>query len=271
MNLDKLKKCELFLFDMDGTLYLGDNVYPGAIELIQALPRLGKRYIYLTNNSSRAGTDYITRLRNLGFPCERENVFTSGMATGLYLNQKYPGASVYLAGTKAFYRELLSYGVHLINDENGETDAEYADVVVQGFDTELVYQKLNHACHFLRRGAAFIAANPDWVCPMPEDEVLPDCGSICALLTASSGVKPTYIGKPNRNMIDVISAQESIPNQLICAVGDRLYTDIAVAQNADAVSVLVLSGETSPEMAEKAERQPDYIFPSVKELLDALC
>ena len=134
-----------------------------------------------------------------------------------------------------------------------------------------MYEKLNLACHFLRRGAAFIAANPDWVCPMPEDEVLPDCGSICALLTASSGVKPTYIGKPNRNMIDVISKQTGIPNEKICAVGDRLYTDIAVAQNAGSVSVLVLSGETTPEMASAAERQPDYILPSVKELLDALC
>ncbi len=271
MDFTKLRACELFLFDMDGTLYLGDDVYPGAIELMDLLPRLGKRYIYLTNNSSRAGTDYITRLRRLGFPCESENVFTSGMATGLYLNQHFPGASVYLAGTKAFYRELVSYGIQLVNDENGHTDVDTVDVVVQGFDTELVYEKLDRAVHYLRRGSKFIAANPDWVCPMPRGEVLPDCGSICALLTASSGVKPEFIGKPNRNMIDVIAAQTGVPNEKICAVGDRLYTDIAVAQNAGSVSVLVLSGETSPEMAAAAERQPDYILPSVKELAEALC
>ena len=153
MELTKLKSCELFLFDMDGTLYLGDNVYPGAHELMEALPTLGKRYIYLTNNSSRAGTDYITRLRRLGFPCEAENVFTSGMATGLYLNQNYPGATVYLAGTRAFYKELQSYGINLVNDELGHTEAKQVDVVVQGFDMELVYEKLNLACHFLRRGA----------------------------------------------------------------------------------------------------------------------
>jgi 4-nitrophenyl phosphatase len=266
----KLKACELFLFDMDGTLYLGDNVYEGAIELMEGLPRLGKRYIYLTNNSSRAGTDYITRLRRLGFPCEAENVFTSGMATGMYLNQNYPGASVYLAGTRAFYRELQSYGIRLVNDELGHTEADRVDVVVQGFDTELVYEKLDRACHFLRRGAKFIAANPDWVCPMPDDEVLPDCGSICALLTASSGVKPEYIGKPNRNMIDVIARMTGIPNEHICAVGDRLYTDIAVAQNAGAVSVLVLSGETDQAMLDAAERKPDYVLPSVKELYEML-
>ena len=163
MNYDKLKNTELFLFDMDGTLYLGDNVYEGAVELMEDLPRLGKKYIYLTNNSSRAGEDYITRLRRLGFPCERENVFTSGMATGMYLNQHHPGAKVYLAGTKAFYRELVSYGINLVNDELGHTEAEDVDVVVQGFDTELVYEKLDKAVHFLRRGAHFIAAHPDWV------------------------------------------------------------------------------------------------------------
>ena len=260
--MNNIKSCELFLFDMDGTLYLGDEVYPGAIALMEDLPRLGKRYIYLTNNSSRAGTDYVTRLRRLGFPCESENVFTSGMATGLYLNQHHPGARVYLVGTAAFRRELLSYGVTLVE--------EGADVVVVGFDTELVYEKLERACHFLRRGAAFIAANPDWVCPMPHDEVLPDCGSICALLTAATGREPTYIGKPNRNMIDVISRMTGIPNEKICAVGDRLYTDIAVAQNAGARSVLVLSGETTAEMAAAAERLPDLILPSVRELHELL-
>ncbi len=262
MDLTKLKNCELFLCDMDGTLYLGDEVYEGAIELMEDLPEPGKQYIYLTNNSSRAGTDYITRLKRLGFPCEKENVFTSGMATGLYLNEKAPGKRVYLVGTQAFRRELLSYGINLVEED--------AEVVVVGFDTELVYEKLNKACHFLRRGAWFIAANPDWVCPMPHDEVLPDCGSICALLTASSGVKPTYIGKPNRNMIDVISTMTGIPNEKICAVGDRLYTDIAVAQNAGAVSVLVLSGETTEELLCTAERQPDYVLPDVHALHQVL-
>ena len=117
-----------FALDMDGTLYLGDNVYEGAVELMEDLPRLGKKYIYLTNNSSRAGEDYITRLRRLGFPCERENVFTSGMATGMYLNQRHPGAKVYLAGTKAFYRELVSYGIDLVNEEDKSRPLiEFAD------------------------------------------------------------------------------------------------------------------------------------------------
>ncbi len=269
-NYDRLINTRLFLLDMDGTLYLGDDVFPGAVDFIHSITETGRSFIYLTNNSSRAGTDYITRLRKLGFPCEAENVFTSGMATGEYLNQNHPGAKVYLAGTKAFFRELKSYGIDLVNDENGHTDVMDVDVVVQGFDTELVYEKLDLACHFLRRGATFIAANPDWVCPMPANEVLPDCGSICALLTASSGVKPNYIGKPNRNMIDVISKMTGIPNEQICAVGDRLYTDIAVAKNAGSVSVCVLSGESSEADIEASDVKPDYVLKDVAEIAKIL-
>ena len=270
MDYERLINTRLFLLDMDGTLYLGDDVFDGAVDFIHSISETGRNYIYLTNNSSRAGVDYITRLRRLGFPCEAENVFTSGMATGEFLNQNYPGAKVYLAGTKAFYRELQSYGIDLVNDENGHTDVDTVDVVVQGFDTELVYEKLDLACHFLRRGAKFIAANPDWVCPMPADEVLPDCGSICALLTAASGVKPEYIGKPNRNMIDVISKMTGIPNENICAVGDRLYTDIAVAKNAGSVSVCVLSGESSEQDIAESDIKPDYVLQNVAEIAKIL-
>ena len=270
MDYERLINTRLFLLDMDGTLYLGDDVFDGAVDFIHSISETGRNYIYLTNNSSRAGFDYITRLRKLGFPCEAENVFTSGMATGEFLNQNYPGAKVYLAGTKAFYRELQSYGIDLVNDENGHTDVDTVDVVVQGFDTELVYEKLDLACHFLRRGAKFIAANPDWVCPMPADEVLPDCGSICALLTAASGVKPEYIGKPNRNMIDVVSKMTGVPNENICAVGDRLYTDIAVAKNAGSVSVCVLSGESSEQDIAESDVKPDYVLKDVAEIAKIL-
>lgn len=260
--LDKLTNSRLFLLDMDGTLYLGDNVYPGAVELIRTLENTGRQYIYLTNNSSRAGADYVNRLRRLGFPCEMENIFTSGMATAMYLQKNHPGESVFLVGNSAFRSELESYGITFSEDD--------AQVVVVGFDTELDYHKLDRAVHFLRKGVPFIAANPDFVCPMPENEVMPDCGSICALLTASTGREPMYIGKPNRNMVDIISDKTGIPNDKICCVGDRLYTDIAVAANAGAVSVLVLSGETDEELLVKSKIKPSYILPSVKELEELL-
>jgi HAD superfamily hydrolase (TIGR01450 family) len=261
-HFEKLLNCRLYLLDMDGTLYLGDNVLPGAIDYIHTLEKTGRKYIYLTNNSSRAGKDYVPRLTRLGFPCTMETVFSSGMATGLYYQEHYAGKKACVVGTRAFQRELQSYGV--------EIDNKNAEVVVVGFDTELVYEKLYDAVHFLRRGAPFLAANPDWVCPQPENEVQPDCGSICALLTAATGRRPKFIGKPNRSMIDIISRKTGIPNDQICCVGDRLYTDIAVAVNAGAVSVLVLSGETDRKMLETADVQPDYVLQDVRGISEIL-
>ena len=257
-----LSDIKLLLLDMDGTLYLGDEVIPGAHDFVRAIAETGRRYIYLTNNSSRAGADYVPRLRKLGFPCEERDVFSSGMATAMYLNERHPGEGVFLVGTAAFARELTEAGIRL-TEEN-------PTVVVAGFDTELNYRKLELAVRYLRRGAAFVAANPDWVCPMPGGEVLPDCGSICALLTAASGREPTYIGKPNRNMVDIISKMTGVPNSVIACVGDRLYTDIAVAKNAGALAICVLSGESSEADIAASDVKPDLVFPSVKELGEAL-
>ncbi len=273
-NYEKIKKCELFLLDMDGTLYLGDEVFDGAVDFIRTLEKKGKDYIYLTNNSSRAGTDYVTRLRKLGFPCEERNVYTSGMATAKYLKEKYASSMILVLGTDAFYNELKSAGLNVFNSCEYDTNDLQSEVtnpvVCVGFDTQLVYRDLDLAVHFLRKGSPFVAANPDWVCPMPKGEVLPDCGSICALLTASSGVEPFYIGKPNRNMVDIISKDRGVSNDKICCVGDRLYTDIAVAQNAGAVSVCVLSGESSMDMIEEMEKKPDYTVENVMEISNIL-
>ena len=262
MKLERLRACRLFVLDMDGTLYLGDRVFDGTVDFLQTLERTGRDYIYLTNNSSRAGLDYVNRLRGLGLPCTEPQVLSSGMATALYLNQAHPGQRVCLVGNRALRRELESYGIPL-DDEN-------AQVVVAGFDTELDYGKLDRAVHFLRKGAPFVACNPDLVCPMPGDEVLPDCGSICALLTAASGREPHYIGKPNRNIIDLAAQRRGVSNEHICCVGDRLYTDIAAGKNAGTVTALVLSGETTPEMLAASPIQPDYVFEDVGALARAL-
>ena len=159
--MDKLLGCRLFLLDMDGTLNLGDAPLPGASRFLRTLQTRGSRFVYLTNNSSRSARDYVNRMRGMGFPCERENVFTSGEASAAYILENYPGREVYVVGTAALCRELESFGVPL-----GDTDD---CLVLVGFDRELTYEKLEKAVHLLRRGAPFIAANPDWVCPMPGD------------------------------------------------------------------------------------------------------
>ncbi len=258
------RSMRLFLFDMDGTLYLGDELFPFTKPLLKAIRGCGATYLFMTNNSSKSVEDYVKKLARLGIDADREDFITSSQATAYYLHRHYEGKTLYVCGTESLKEELRREVFALTED------LEKVEVVVTGFDTELVYEKLNKAVHFLRRGAAFIEANPDWVCPMPNDEVLPDCGSICALLTAASGVEPVVIGKPNRNMVDIISNMTGVPNEQICCVGDRLYTDIAVAQNAGAVSLLVMSGETTPKMLEEAERKPDYVLKDVKQLMEVL-
>ena len=262
-DFQRLYNAELFLLDMDGTLYLGDEIIEGAISFVKTLQDTGKQFLYLTNNSSRAGMDYVARMRDLGFPCEEKNVFTSGMATAQYLRERFPDESVYPVGTAAFCRELESFGVHL-------SDGETAAAVVVGFDRELDYKKLETAVDLLHHGAAFVATNPDLVCPMPGGKIIPDCGSICALLSAATDRQPYYIGKPNRNMIDLLSKKYNVPNAKIVTVGDRLYTDIAIARNAGCVSVCVLSGESTKEMIEVSPAQPDFIFNSVADLIELL-
>ncbi len=262
MVTERLRRCALFLLDLDGTLYLGDEVLPGAYDLLRVLQETGRRFLYLTNNSSRAGEDYVRRLRGLGFPCAPEDVFTSGMATALYLNEHFPGRTAYVVGTPAFERELGSFGVPLGDGEDS--------LVVVGFDRTLTYGKLERASHLLRRGAAFIAANPDLTCPMPGGVALPDCGSICALLTAATGRDPLYIGKPDRRMVSLCAARAGVPNDRVCCVGDRLYTDMAAAKNAGAVSALLLSGETTEKMLDGAAVRPDFVFPNAAALAAAL-
>ena len=262
MDTADLRRCTLFLLDLDGTLYLGDEVLPGAFDLLRVLQETGRRFIYLTNNSSRAGEDYVRRLREMGFPCTQEDVFTSGMATALYLNEHFPGRMVYAVGTPAFERELYSFGVPLGYGEDS--------LVVVGFDRTLTYEKLERASHLLRRGAGFIAANPDFICPMPGGEVLPDCGSICALLTAAADREPLFIGKPDRRMVDLCAARAGVSNERVCCVGDRLYTDMAAAKNAGAVSALLLSGETTEKMLAGAAIRPNFVFQNAAALAAAL-
>ena len=267
MEKKDLARIRLWLFDMDGTLYLGEQLFPFTKALLAAIRAKGGRYLYLTNNSSKSVPDYVRKMERLGIEASEGDFLTSAQVTAWYLHRHHEGKRLYVCGTASLQAELAAEGFPIANDE-----PDRAECVVMGYDTELTYQKLLDVSRLLteRPDLPYIATNPDLVCPMPNDEVLPDCGSICALLTAATGRKPLYIGKPDRRMVDVISEQTGVPNGKIACVGDRLYTDVAVGVNAGAVSVLVLSGETTEDMLSRSEIRPDYVFPSVKELGDQL-
>ena len=257
-----LKEIELFLLDMDGTIYLDDDVIPGAIEFIKKIRNQNKKYIFLTNNSSKSKEIYLNKLNRLGFYASSGNIFTSGMAMGLYLNKYYPNKSCYVMGTNALINELKNYNINIVS--------ENPDIVIAGFDRELTTEKLEKACKFIDDGSLFLATNPDLVCPIANKRYVPDCGSMCKMIENATSKKPFYIGKPNPYMIDLLKEKYNIESNKICVIGDRLYTDIASGLNAHTKTICVLSGESTIDTINSSPIKPDYIFNSIKDLIDLI-
>ena len=153
----------------------------------------------------------------------------------------------------------------MVKDKNRDID-----FLVLGFDTTLTYEKLWDAHDLILDGVKYIATNPDFVCPLPGNKTMPDCGSMINLLKTSTGKEPLVIGKPNTLMIDYVSEKTGISRDKMAMMGDRLYTDIKTAHNADITSILVLSGETNRQDLKKSSQDPDYIIRSIKELSEKL-
>jgi HAD superfamily hydrolase (TIGR01450 family) len=178
-NLGKIKNTACYLFDLDGTVYLGDALLPGARELLTYLDEKSRPYFFLTNNSSRSRTDYVTKLAGYGLDVPLEKIFSSGMATAIYLQNQKPNARVYLVGTPSLEEEFRSYGFDLV-----DVDPDYA---VLGFDTTLTYQKVWKLCDMVVEGIPYIATHPDINCPTP-DGFMPDIGAMMAMMTLQMGL-----------------------------------------------------------------------------------
>lgn len=267
MNAENLKQIQLFVLDMDGTIYLGDRVFPEALRFVEQVRAQGKRVLFFTNNASRNPDVYVRRLNGMGFPVVREDILTSGDVTAAYLKLHHPDASVYLVGTPALEEAFRAEGIRLTNREGGKP-TERADIVVVSFDTTVTYEKLDVACNLIRDGAIFYSTHPDFVCPV-EGGVQPDSGALCALLTACTGRTPKYFGKPERETADMIAHLYHIPPEQTAIVGDRLYTDIALGRNNGLLSVLVLTGETAREDVNDDNR-PDVILDHIGQILEYL-
>ena len=257
-TIQRLKDAECFLFDMDGTIYLGDRLLPGAREMIEHLQRTGFPFYFLTNNSSRAGADYAAKLRRLGLQVDASAIFTSGEATALYLREKTSARRLFVVGTPSLEQEMRAHGFAL--------DADAPDAAVLGFDTGLTYAKLWRLCDLVRAGAPYIATHPDFNCPT-EDGFMPDIGAMIAFVKASTGREPDCIvGKPHAPIVEAVSRKTGAPVERLVMVGDRLYTDIALGR-AGLMTVLALSGETKLEDLPGSPHQPDLIVRDVGELL----
>jgi len=257
---EELKNKKLWLFDMDGTIYEENTLFDGALDLLKSISENGGRYIFITNNSSKSLRDYVMKVKCLGIEADDNNFFTSSQATVLFLNDKYPKAKVYCQGTKSLIEELLFSGVNVT--EEAEEDV---DVVLVGFDTELTSDKLRKTCKLLNNNIPFIATNCDLRCPVSFG-FIPDCGSICQMITNATGKKPLYIGKPEPTMVEYVMKKFSCPKELVTVVGDRIYTDIATGNNAGVTSICVLTGEAKTEDIENGIIKPSYTFRSVKDI-----
>ena len=257
---------KLFIFDMDGTIYLGGNPFDFAIKYIKNLRAAGKKVLFFTNNASHTTPFYQKKLERLGFEPREDEIMTSGDVTLEFLKRFRAGKSVYLVATDELVEEYKREGINILTG-----DEESADIVITSFDTSLTYKKLDDACRLIRGGAEYLSTHPDMNCPT-ENGFIPDSGAIAALVTASTGKKPTYFGKPYRETIEMIGEATGFSNDEMCIFGDRLYTDIALGKKFGVMSILVLSGETQPADVDAAEicDKPDFVFPSLLEVNEVM-
>lgn len=259
-----LKWKKLWLFDMDGTIYLGDSIFDSTITLLDKIKANGGRYVFVTNNSSKDKTAYIEKLAKMGIDAMAEDFYTSADETAKLLKQNFNNSLIYAQGTTAFINGLKEEGLHITTEYD-----EKAKCVVVGYDTELTYKKLTDTCKMLKRDLPYYATNPDWVCPTEWGSV-PDCGSMCFGIEKATGRTPIYIGKPDKRIIE--SAIEKFGFQRIdtVVVGDRIYTDIASAVNAGVDSVLVFSGESTRQTLQESEIKPTFALDSIKDICNIL-
>lgn len=255
----------LFLLDMDGTIYLDEQLLDGTVDFLQYIKKIGGKYLFLTNNSSRSVSAYIEKMHRLGIETQKDDFLTSVDALILYLKANgYCEKLLYAFGTASF-REQLSQAGFKITDRL----CDDVNALICGFDTELTFQKLEDACILLNRGVDFIAANPDWVCPTWYGYV-PDCGSVCEMLFRATGRRPVFIGKPQPEMALLAMEKYGFGREETLMIGDRVYTDIACGIRAGIDAALVLSGEsTMKDVAENTEK-PTYIFENIRALLNNL-
>ena len=260
----ELRDKRLFLLDMDGTIYLDEQLFDGVTEFLRRVREIGGRYLFLTNNSSRGVEGYIEKMNRLGIVTTRDDFLTSVDATLRHLKRNLPGKRCYVSGTRSFYQQLEEAGIPVTTDrEDG------VDVLLSGFDTELTFQKLEDSCILLNRGTEWIATNPDWVCPTWYGSV-PDCGSVCAMLTRATGRQPLVIGKPKPAMVELAMEKTGFSMEQTVIIGDRLYTDVACGVNAGIDSIFVLSGEGVMEDIEKYQITPTWVFQNIEKVWEEL-
>ena len=248
------------LLDIDGTTLLGEAPLPGAPELVAWLREQAVPFLWVTNNTSRSRAAWLTRLGRAGLAPEPAQVYTAGDATIDVLVGASPRPRVFLVGTDGLADDFRAARLELVGPDDDP------DVLVLGYDTTLDYGKIAAAARVLRRGTRFVATHPDRNCPSPEGP-LPDVGSFLAMFETSTGRRPEVIGKPNAVMATSALARLGVAPADAAMVGDRLETDVRMANDGGLASILVLTGATSAEAAKAAPDRPTHVCADLHDVL----
>lgn len=264
-SLENLQQKKLFLFDIDGTLSVGDALFPGSSKLLSHIESIGGKSFFITNNSTKSGADYVAKFRDV-FHLETtdEQFVTAGFLTIQFLKQNFANELIFVMATASFTAELKRCGLRITSDP----DARFSCILV-AYDSELTYEKLALTSKaLLTHDVPFYATNPDLRCPI-DFGFIPDCGAICNMLTETTGKTPIYLGKPNAAIVEHCLAKSNFSKAETLVVGDRLYTDIACGINAGVDTCVLFTGEARPEEMETTEFPADYAFENVEALLAA--
>jgi len=249
------------MIDMDGTIYKGRDIIPGATDFIDFLVKEKIPFVFLTNNSSHTREYYADKLRKMGFSSEKKSILTSTIATVRFIKERRAGKKVYVIATPEVTKEIEELGISSREDD--------PDIVLLTFDRTITFDKINNAYHFIMKGAELIATHPDDLCPT-EDAYDVDIGQFIHMLAYLTGTVPVIIGKPSMLMIEMAAGEMGVEKKDTMMIGDRLYTDMKMAQNAGIASVLVLSGEAKMSDLEDMETKPTHIIGSVAEMPELL-
>ena len=259
MNIQDVR---CFLLDMDGTFYLGEKIIPGSLEFIRRVEETGRDFLFLTNNSSHNAAFYVQRLKRMGLEIGREKVLTSGEATAALVKEMYPGKRAFVLGNEFLIEEMREAGVMV--------DMQNPEIVVAGYDTTLDYKTMTAVCDFVRAGLPYIATHPDFNCPT-ETGFAPDIGAIMAFIEASTGRRADrVVGKPHTGIVQAALRRTGLSAGQMAMVGDRLYTDIETGLKSGMLSILVLSGETTPQMLAEYPNKPDLVFDRLADMIPLL-
>ncbi|NOU94824.1 HAD-IIA family hydrolase [Paenibacillus sp. LMG 31456] len=252
-----------YIFDLDGTVYLGDKMIDGASEAIQALRVRGDKVVFLSNKPIATRQSYVEKLNKMGIPTTLKDVLNSSQIVAQYLQRRLKvGEKVFVIGEEPINEELAEYGIPITQDSD---NAEY---VVLSWDRQFTYDKLNSVYQAAIKGAIIIASNPDTTCPLDGGQI-PDTGTFIAALEVATGKAiDLVVGKPSLIAAEAAVAHLGLDYKDCLMIGDRLETDIRMANEAGMVSVLVLTGVSTAEMAELTTDRPHYIVPSIKDVVD---